>query len=50
MFFRRYVDEQPVADIAREKKTNLRRIYARISRGRKKLKHYLECQNGGMVR
>ena len=50
LFFRRYVDEQPVADIAREKKTNPGRIYARISRGRKKLKHYLECQNGGMVR
>lgn len=50
LFFRRYVDEQPVADIAREKKTNPGRIYARISRGRKKLKHSLECQNGGMMR
>ena len=50
LFFRRNVDEQPVADIAREKKTNPGRIYARISRGRKKLKHSLECQNGGMMR
>lgn len=50
LFFRRYVSEQSVEEIAAEKKMKPSLIYSRISRGRKKMKRYMECQNGGALK
>lgn len=50
LFFRRYVKEQSVDEISKEKHMKHSLIYARISRGKKKMKRYMECQMGGAVK
>ncbi len=47
LFFRRYVKEQPVDEISKEKNMKRSLIYARISRGKKKMKRHMKCQMGG---
>lgn len=49
LFFRRYVKEQSVEEISKEKNMKRSLIYARISRGKKKMKRHMECRMGGTV-
>lgn len=49
LFFRRYVNEQSVEEISKEKNMKRSLIYARISRGKKKIKRHMECRMGGEV-
>lgn len=50
LFFRRYVKEQSVDEISKEKHMKHSLIYARISRGKKKMKRHMECQMGGALK
>ena len=49
IFFRRYVNDQPVYEIAKEKNITHDHIYSRISRGKKKIKKHMECEQGGAL-
>lgn len=46
LFYRRYVDEQPIEEIAIEKNMDRNLIYTRISRGKKKIKNHMEITGG----
>lgn len=50
LFFRRYVKEQSIDEISKEKHMERSLIYARISRGKKRMKRHMECQMGGALK
>ena len=50
LFFRRYVKDQSIKEIAEETKMSQSLIYSRISRGKKRIKKHMECQTGGVIK